>query len=75
MLCIAIVYKYVQIQKSLNFVFRKKYLNTGRVIIDHIENVDKTEEDCDQETHAASNNLRSGDFWVNITLCFIPEVG
>ena len=38
---------------------KKNYLDTGRVIIDHIENVDETEEDGDQETHAASNNLGS----------------
>ena len=41
------------------FDFVRIYLDTGRVIIDHIENVDKTEEDCDEETHTTSNNLGS----------------
>ena len=57
-------YKY---ESYIRFVHENIYLYTWRVIIDHIENVDKTEEDCDQETHTAGNNLEIRRFfWVKI---------
>ena len=44
-------------ESYIRLVHENFYLYTWRVIIDHIENVDKTQEDCDQETHTAGNNL------------------
>ena len=44
------------------FSYENIYLYTWRVIVDHIENVDKTEKDCNEETHTAGNNLGSEDF-------------
>ena len=32
-------------------------LDTGRVVVDNIEDIDKTEENGDEETHPASNYL------------------
>ena len=33
------------------------HLDTGGVVVDHIEDVDKAEEDGDQESHPARHNL------------------
>ena len=33
------------------------HLDTGGVVVDHVEDIDKAEEDGDQESHPARHNL------------------
>ena len=37
------------------------HLNTWRVVVDNIENVDEAEEDGDEETHPARHHLGGND--------------
>lgn len=39
------------------------YLDAGWVVVDHVEDVDQAEQDGDQQTHPASNNLRGNNEW------------
>ena len=39
------------------------YFDAGRVVVDHIEDVDQAEENSYQETHPASHHVRWNDEW------------